>query len=278
MLVRLPQGLPRRTRWTDRAGDDHDFVTYFFKQWVTNVPGWHIGASHGVVAPGTNNGAESCIKNTRIDAGNVVGSVGETMDFLLSQVEVVSKDAWDPNAIRKIDAALWRRAAAFSTLLNTPKVRKSVCEGQTIYCCSPRTDPESDDVCDRLLLSVQHAVAMVNAFTAQRKGARTTLEELTKFAGPVGARVFGFQGGVAFCSCPAFCHPHRCVHTLGLEIFQGKKTMPEWLDDTQVSLPELAGRICIQISEGSVGVLRRGQEGSGKGDQCRRSQIPSPDG
>ena len=109
------EGLAAKTTWADKKQKVYDFPSYFFQQWVEDVPEWFVGASKGAIVPSTNNGAESCIKNTRIDAGNVVGSVGETLSFLLSQVESVSQNLFDPSS-RQIDASLWRRAAVFSTV------------------------------------------------------------------------------------------------------------------------------------------------------------------
>ena len=207
----------------------------------------------GAIAPGTNNGAESCVKNTRSDAGNVVGSVGEIMAFLLAQVESVSKDHWDPKAARKVDGALWQRASAFSTLFGTAWVRKATIGGRPVYCCGPRGDPADDDVCNRQQVSMEHAVAMIRAFNGQRNGAETSVDMLVNFAGPSGARVFGFEGERAFCSCPAFYHPRRCFHTLGLEILLGKVVVPDWLDATPVSLgargnkPRAPGRGAVPL-------------------------------
>ena len=74
-------GLPEKTAWTDSKGKAWNFVTTWWMQWVEKVPEWYVGAAGQAMAPGTNNGAESCIKNTRRDAGNLVASVGEVLDF-----------------------------------------------------------------------------------------------------------------------------------------------------------------------------------------------------
>ena len=84
------------TAWSGPRGAGHNFVGYFTSQWVVQAPEWYVGASMGATAPGTNNGAESCINNTRSDAGNVVGSVGETVAFMLAQVEAVPRTEHDP--------------------------------------------------------------------------------------------------------------------------------------------------------------------------------------
>ena len=183
------EGLAAKTTWADKKQKVYDFPSYFFQQWVEDVPEWFVGASKGAIAPSTNNGAESCIKNTRVDAGNVVGSVGETLSFLLSQVESVSQNLFDPSS-RQIDASLWRRAAAFSTLFNAEQVRSVSHESQTFYCCSPRRDHDDENVCDREVMSTSHAASMVQAAARQKNGGHTTVEKLLQFNGPLGARVF----------------------------------------------------------------------------------------
>ena len=182
-----------------------------------------------------------------------MGSIGETLAFLLSQVESVAKDGWDPEAERKIDGSLWRRASAFSTLFGTRLVRRIPRVDPPIYCCSPRADPDGDDVCNREAINAQQAQESALAFLSQRRGADVTIEELAKFAGPTGARVFGFQDGVAYCSCPAFYHPRRCLRTIGLHIFLGKVEVPGWLDETRLSLaargnkPKAPGRGAVPL-------------------------------
>ena len=46
-----------------------------------------------------------------------MGSVAETLSFLLDQVESVSKDAFDPDACRPIKQNQWQKAADFKKLL-----------------------------------------------------------------------------------------------------------------------------------------------------------------
>ena len=162
-------------------------MEYFTRQWEGVAKEWYVGASSGAIAPSTKNGGESCIKNTCCEAGNVVGSVGETLAFLLSQVESVSKDDWDPKAERKIDESLWRRAVAFSTLFRTPLIRKVPRGSQPAYCCAPRADPSSDDVCTRAGISESRAEAMARAFMSQHGGPDACAVGLAKFAGPSGA-------------------------------------------------------------------------------------------
>ena len=123
-------------------------------QWATQVPEWYIGASNAAIAPSTNNGAESCVKNTRIDAGNVVASIGEVVAFLLSQVEAVSSNKFDASAVRVTPRAIWHRAAAFSSHIGTQLVRKVDQDGQPWYVCSPRKDPTGEDVGNRKVLSM----------------------------------------------------------------------------------------------------------------------------
>ena len=49
----------------------------------------------------TNNGAESCVKQTRNDGGNVVGAVGPVLKFMLQQVENESSSSWQANVFCK---------------------------------------------------------------------------------------------------------------------------------------------------------------------------------
>ena len=233
-------GLIEATTWSDKLGRTYDFVSEFFKQWAGAAPEWHLGSleephSH-IVVPGTNNGAESCVKNTRADAGNVVGSVGETLAFLLQQVEHVSNNAFDSQAVRPIGEALWQRAMDFKQLFKTNKIRDVPHGTGTHYCCAPRSDPDDGNVCDREDMSRLHASELVAAFVAQLQGSETTIEKLVRFAGPSGARIFGFKNAVAFCTCPAFPGPRRCFHTLALAIFLGKADPPDDMDPTPVSL------------------------------------------
>lgn len=234
------EGLDKATQWSDSLGREYDFVSEFFKQWSEAAPEWHLGASESTsddtVAPGTNNGAESCVKNTRFDAGNVIGSVGETLAFLLQQVEHVANNKFDPKAARPIEESLWKKAVLFKGMFNSTKIQ-SVRHGlSTLYCCSPRADPEDHNVCHRESISRQHASKMVAAFARQQLGGDTTVQRLNMFSGPSGVRVFGFRGTVAFCTCPAFPGRRRCFHTLGLAIFSGKAEPPDTVDCTLVSL------------------------------------------
>jgi hypothetical protein len=188
------------------------------------------------MAPGTNNGAESCVKNTRADAGNVVGSVGETLAFLLQQVEHVSSNEYHVEADRPIPAKQWHKASSFRNLFGTNKIRHIRHQQSTFYCCSPRADPDDEDVCNREDISQQHAGKMVEAFCKQRQGGDTTVQQLSKFSGPFGVRILGLDNNVFFCTCPAFCGLKQCFHTIGLAVFLGKMTMPETLDATPVVL------------------------------------------
>ncbi|CAE7232615.1 unnamed protein product [Symbiodinium natans] len=159
-----------RTAWLDKGKEERNFPEYFARQWGTQVPDWYIGASNAAIAPSTNNAAEACIKNTRLDAGNVVAGIGEIVAFLLSQVEAVSRNNFDAAAARVTPRPVWRRAAAFSTHIGTQLVRKVEQDGQAWYVCSPREDPSDEDVGARKVLSTVSATALVKAFCAQRQG------------------------------------------------------------------------------------------------------------
>jgi hypothetical protein len=246
--------LPEATTWSDKQGRSYNFVDSFFLQWEVNAPEWYLGAS--ATALTTNNACEACIKNTRNDAGNVVGSIGEVLVFLLKQVEHVSSNVFDPTKVRKIPSALWQRALLFKTLFYTDHVRRTSYQDQIYYCCQPRTDPESMDVCLRKTISVNHASDMAKAFAAQVTGQDTTVGHLVKFTGPSGVRVFGFKGEVSFCTCPAFCSPGRqCFHTLGLAVWLGKCEPPETEDNTLLSVAARPGNKRKAPPRGSVPLM-----------------------
>jgi hypothetical protein len=232
----IHEGLADKTTWTDKQGRDYNFVESFFSQWIRAVPEWYMGAAGRIMAPTTNNGAESCIRNTRNDAGNVVGSVGATLDFLLQQVQHVSDNSFDPKATRKIENSLWQRAHLFSGLFGTDKIRVVNHDARVFYCCQPRQDPDDDNVCNRAAITQGRAASMAKAFLKQLKGEETAMEQLLGFTGPEGVRVFGFHQDLPFCSCPAFCDPVRsCFHTQGLAIHLGKAVLPDTLDPTLLS-------------------------------------------
>ena len=97
-------------------------------------------------APGTNNGAESCIKGTRADGNNVVANVAAVLSFLFDQVRSIALDEWDPDAEYHIPAALWTKADCFASLFGSTCIRKlKSCGGFDIYFCNPREDPHSQD-------------------------------------------------------------------------------------------------------------------------------------
>jgi hypothetical protein len=102
-------------------------------------------------------------------------------------------------------------------------------------------------------VSRNHATDMVRAFAQQRDGGETSVEKLIGFTGPSGVRVFGYQDGKVFCTCPAFYHPRRCFHTIGLEVFLGQRDVPEWVDETLLSVaargnkPKAPGRGAVPL-------------------------------
>ena len=164
--------LHQLTAWTDKLGREYDFVSSFFKQWGEDVTEWFVGASGDPRAPGTNNAAESCIKNTRADAGNVVASIGEVMQFILEQAKHVSLKAFDPAAARPVESKLWLWAMSFSSLFNTDKVRQTSLQGWRLYCCNAREDSEDPDVCNRAPLSATRAVTVARAFGSLQMASR----------------------------------------------------------------------------------------------------------
>ena len=209
-------GLAEKTTWTDKQGNQYNYVTSFFKQWQEAVPEWYLGAAgDDVFAPCTNNAAESTIKNIRNDARNLVAPIGEVLQFLLAQVKHVSMNAFAPDDTRRIPSSLWQRAFLFSGLFKTDKIQLTRRQERTLYVCKPRLDPEADNVCNRALISKKEAESITTDFVAQLQGDETTVEKLQGFSGPCGLRVFGFHGNIAMCTCPAFPPARRCFHTLG---------------------------------------------------------------
>ncbi|CAE7873041.1 unnamed protein product [Symbiodinium sp. KB8] len=244
------------TAWLDKGKQERNFPEYFMTQWATQVPEWYIGASNAAIAPSTNNGAESCVKNTRIDAGNVVASIGEVVAFLLSQVEAVSSNKFDASAVRVTPRAIWHRAAAFSSHIGTQLVRKVDQDGQPWYVCSPRKDPTGEDVGNRKVLSMAAQQVLSKPFV--RSAEASALQGHHGQAACTvhwrrGCRVFGILNQVAFCTCPAFYHPRRCFHTLGLEVYLGRMKLPEELDTTPVGMaargnkPKAPGRYAVPL-------------------------------
>ena len=80
---------------------------------------WH-GDNQLVIT--TNNGAESFVKQTRNDGGNVVGAVGPVLKFMLQQVENESSTSWQASALREPTRAQWQKADRFQRLFGTSKV------------------------------------------------------------------------------------------------------------------------------------------------------------
>ena len=109
------------------------------------------------------------------------------------------------------------------------------------YCCKPRLEPDGDDVCNRDSMPAKSAAALAGAFAAQLEGKSTTVKELERFTGPLGARIFGFQGQIAFCTCPSYPAARRCFHTLGLSLHLGKVELPESLDPTLLAAVSRTG-------------------------------------
>ena len=138
------------------------------------------------------------------------------------------------------------------TLFRSDKVQAVPFEGQTYYCCLPRGATE--DVCDRPPISTQRATSLAHQFAVQRAGGHTTFDQLCEIAGPVGGRAFCIGRGGVFCTCPAFSHPRQCLHTLGLEVFLGKRDLPDWVDDVPLALsargnkPKAPGRGAVPIT------------------------------
>jgi hypothetical protein len=248
-------GLDQESKWMAKDGTEHNYVSYFFKQWSEDVPEWYLGASGLVPAPGTNNGSEACVKNVRFDAGQVIGGIGETLVFMLEQMKTVSCNKFDVHAQRHVEDALWMRAESFRGLFGSPAIQSVKHACQDFYCCNARQDPDSKDVCKRQPISMQHARSLVRAFAAAKEGAHTTAEELSSFNGAAGARVFGVLGDKGFCSCPAFPPAKRCFHTLGLQLHIGHVTLPERLASTPLSLAVRGGNKPKAPGRGSVPLL-----------------------
>ena len=139
-----------------------------------------------------------------------------------------------PDAKRPIDEALWLRSAAFSALFGGNKIRQVSIGGIPYYCANARSDPDDDNVQHRPVLSQKEAAATAKLYVAQLGGADSTIDELRSFSGSEGKRVISCIGGTTTCSCPAFYHPRRCFHTLGLSLKLGLIEIPEGLDPTPV--------------------------------------------
>ena len=64
-------------------------------------PEWNLEQHQVVVAPTTNNQAEASVKEIRLDAGGVVGSVAYTLQFMLKQVQFESDRPFNPDELRQ---------------------------------------------------------------------------------------------------------------------------------------------------------------------------------
>ena len=104
-------------------------------------------------------------------------------------------------------------------------------------------------------ISSQHARNMARAFAAATEGAPTRAEELYRFSGVSGVRVFGLLRDKGFCSCPSFPAAKRCFHTLGLQVHLEQITLPERLAETPLSLAVRGGNKPKAPGRGSVPML-----------------------
>jgi len=164
-----------------------------------------------------------------------VASVGEVTNFMLQQMEHVSKNEFRPEATRHIPEDLWLRAHSISSLFGTDQIRPCTRLRRTFYCCQPRDDHKDKNVCNRGAISDREAGKLTDAFVAQLAGGATTIPELQSFNGPRGRRIFGYHNDIAFCTCPSFPSARMCFHTIGLALFLGKEKLPDSVDPTLLS-------------------------------------------
>ena len=113
--------LAARTAHRTKAGDATDFLVYFQRQWVDTTPEWYIGATGGI-APSTNNATERYIRTLRTHSGQKVASIGQTLQFMLEQVEFEAKNTWCPTEARQAPLDVWRRAGDFLPLVPAGRV------------------------------------------------------------------------------------------------------------------------------------------------------------
>ncbi|CAE7680733.1 unnamed protein product [Symbiodinium sp. KB8] len=190
----LQKGLDKKACWTDKLDRSYDLVSNFCTQWLEAIPEWFVGATGGAGVPGTNNAAEATIKQTRVDAGQVACSVGELLHFILDQVQTASRSEWVSTADRPISARLWLKAAKFQTLFDTDQVRCYEKYSLRLFVSCPRDADAADDVSKRAPLPLKRAESLAAAFLAQVDGNPTTMEQLRRFNGPDGHRIFGRSG------------------------------------------------------------------------------------
>ncbi|CAK0870598.1 unnamed protein product, partial [Prorocentrum cordatum] len=219
-------GLGADTAWTGKDGISRNFVSYFLQQWGPSglAPEWYFGALAGnsdaavETAPGTNNGAESCIKNIRKAACG------------LDQVRTVSLDVLDPRAARRVDDVTRSKAVAFETLFGAARIARVEGHSVSLYCCLPRGGPKDADVRNREAMPRDLARESCKAFAAKCRGEPTTPEKLALFAGRDASRVFGIDHGKAFCTCALFPSLKMCFHSIGPQVHTGALTAPPRLN------------------------------------------------
>ena len=159
------------------------------------------------VAITTNNGAESCVKQTRNDGGNVVGAVGPVLKCMLQQVENESSACWEASALREPTRAQWHKADAFQRLIGTSKVQTVPKMGGGVwYVANARAT--GDDIASRPTVTLRAAKAAAKVMDCLAGGDPIAVEQLKVFDE---TRVFT----ESWCSCLAFaptgfCH-HRCL-------------------------------------------------------------------
>ena len=81
--------------WTDKRGNDYNYVDEFFKQWESVAPEWHLGAGSlqdADTTPGTNNACETQIRLLREDAQHRSTGVGELLSSARTEVENYAQD------------------------------------------------------------------------------------------------------------------------------------------------------------------------------------------
>ena len=229
MMLKWRQSkIDEQTLWYNKKGDAENFIDYFQAQHATQRREWWVRRhDDNQVAITTNNRAESCVKGTRNDGGNVVGAVGPVLKFMLLQVENESSTCWDASALREPTRAQWHKADAFQRLIGTSKVQSvPKLGGGFWYITSARAT--GDDIASRPPVTLRAARAAAKVMDCLAGGDPITVEQLKVFDE---TRVFTQR----WCSCLAFAPTGFCHHRLGAMIRLGIAALPRQLDDSAVS-------------------------------------------
>ena len=221
-------GVKERTAWVDKNGVEHNFISYFRSYWQQLKPEWHLLQDSPHV-PTSNNAAEACVKYARQDGSNRVGTISDSLQFLLDQARFESDRPFSTAADRTPSAEQWRKASEFLPLFGTDMLRTVETDWGKWCVCAGR--PQGSSIGTRPSIT-QGAAQKATRTTAKVLGAEDVAAQDFYAVFQDDFRVFGHWRGSPFCTCPFFARSQRqCHHVLGFEVHRGTLAMPKDLDD-----------------------------------------------